>query len=299
MTKPITSVAAMMLYEEGAFELKDPVAKFIPSFAGDPRLSRRLGTGPGHRPGDRAAADVAPAHAHVRPDVRMAPPPRHRRAVPQGRFRVGRACRVDARRLLRPVGRAAAAVPARHRVELRRLDRRARPRRGGRCQACRSTASSTSAFSPHSRWSTPASSSATTRSTVPPACTGSHPATGKAVINPLEHMAREPARLPLRRRRHVGHGGRLPPLLPHDAQPRRARRCAPARHAHRRLHDSQPPARRCRRRDVRTPAVGGDDVRRDRVRTRLLGHARSGPQPSARLGRRVRMGRCRQHGLLV
>ena len=32
MTKPVTSVAAMMLYEEGAFELKDPVAKFIPSF---------------------------------------------------------------------------------------------------------------------------------------------------------------------------------------------------------------------------------------------------------------------------
>lgn len=33
MTKPITSVAAMMLYEEGAFELKDPVADFISSFA--------------------------------------------------------------------------------------------------------------------------------------------------------------------------------------------------------------------------------------------------------------------------
>ncbi len=33
MTKSITSVAAMMLYEEGAFDLKDPVAKFIPSFA--------------------------------------------------------------------------------------------------------------------------------------------------------------------------------------------------------------------------------------------------------------------------
>jgi CubicO group peptidase (beta-lactamase class C family) len=32
MTKPITSVAAMMLFEEGAFQLKDPVAKFIPSF---------------------------------------------------------------------------------------------------------------------------------------------------------------------------------------------------------------------------------------------------------------------------
>jgi len=33
MTKPITSVAAMLLWEEGAFELKDPVAKFIPAFA--------------------------------------------------------------------------------------------------------------------------------------------------------------------------------------------------------------------------------------------------------------------------
>jgi CubicO group peptidase (beta-lactamase class C family) len=33
MTKPITSVAAMMLYEEGAFGLNDPVSAFIPSFA--------------------------------------------------------------------------------------------------------------------------------------------------------------------------------------------------------------------------------------------------------------------------
>jgi CubicO group peptidase (beta-lactamase class C family) len=33
MTKPITSVAAMMLYEEGKIELTDPVAAFIPSFA--------------------------------------------------------------------------------------------------------------------------------------------------------------------------------------------------------------------------------------------------------------------------
>lgn len=39
MTKPITSVAAMMLYEEGAFELKDPVSAFIPSF-GESRVYR-------------------------------------------------------------------------------------------------------------------------------------------------------------------------------------------------------------------------------------------------------------------
>ncbi|NNE12263.1 MAG: beta-lactamase family protein [Ilumatobacter sp.] len=39
MTKPITSVAAMMLYEEGAFELKDPIDRWIPSFA-DTRVYR-------------------------------------------------------------------------------------------------------------------------------------------------------------------------------------------------------------------------------------------------------------------
>lgn len=33
MTKPITSVAVMMLYEEGRFSLDDPVGKFIPAFA--------------------------------------------------------------------------------------------------------------------------------------------------------------------------------------------------------------------------------------------------------------------------
>jgi CubicO group peptidase (beta-lactamase class C family) len=33
MTKPITSVAAMMLYEEGRFELTDPVGKLIPAFS--------------------------------------------------------------------------------------------------------------------------------------------------------------------------------------------------------------------------------------------------------------------------
>jgi CubicO group peptidase (beta-lactamase class C family) len=33
MTKPVTSVAAMMLYEEGAFDLLDPVSSLIPSFA--------------------------------------------------------------------------------------------------------------------------------------------------------------------------------------------------------------------------------------------------------------------------
>ena len=33
MTKPIASVAAMSLWEEGAFELKDPIARWLPAFA--------------------------------------------------------------------------------------------------------------------------------------------------------------------------------------------------------------------------------------------------------------------------
>jgi CubicO group peptidase (beta-lactamase class C family) len=33
MSKPITSVAVMMLYEEGKFQLNDPVAKYLPEFA--------------------------------------------------------------------------------------------------------------------------------------------------------------------------------------------------------------------------------------------------------------------------
>jgi CubicO group peptidase (beta-lactamase class C family) len=33
MTKPITTVALMMLYEEGRFQLHDPVSRFIPEFA--------------------------------------------------------------------------------------------------------------------------------------------------------------------------------------------------------------------------------------------------------------------------
>jgi CubicO group peptidase (beta-lactamase class C family) len=33
MTKPITSVAVMMLYEEGALELTDPISNWLPEFA--------------------------------------------------------------------------------------------------------------------------------------------------------------------------------------------------------------------------------------------------------------------------
>jgi CubicO group peptidase (beta-lactamase class C family) len=56
MTKPVTSVAAMMLYEEGAFDLRDPISKWIPSFA-----SMRVYAG-----GPAAAAATRPAMEPVR-----------------------------------------------------------------------------------------------------------------------------------------------------------------------------------------------------------------------------------------
>ncbi|MHA6800372.1 serine hydrolase domain-containing protein [Bounagaea algeriensis] len=37
MSKPITSVAAMMLHEQGVFELTDPISRFLPAFA-EPRV---------------------------------------------------------------------------------------------------------------------------------------------------------------------------------------------------------------------------------------------------------------------
>jgi CubicO group peptidase (beta-lactamase class C family) len=44
MSKPITSVAVMMLYEEGKFLLTDPIHKFIPAFA-DVRVLTQMPTG--------------------------------------------------------------------------------------------------------------------------------------------------------------------------------------------------------------------------------------------------------------
>lgn len=56
MTKPITSVAALMLYERGAFELKDPVSDWIPSF----------GASQVYRSGSSARVETRPAGEPVR-----------------------------------------------------------------------------------------------------------------------------------------------------------------------------------------------------------------------------------------
>jgi CubicO group peptidase (beta-lactamase class C family) len=44
MTKPITSVAVMMLYEEGKFALEDPISKYLPEFK-SPKVLARTASG--------------------------------------------------------------------------------------------------------------------------------------------------------------------------------------------------------------------------------------------------------------
>jgi CubicO group peptidase (beta-lactamase class C family) len=46
MTKPVTAVAAMSLYEEGAFELSDPISRWLPEFA----ETRVYAAGPAQKP---------------------------------------------------------------------------------------------------------------------------------------------------------------------------------------------------------------------------------------------------------
>ncbi|MEZ5857176.1 MAG: serine hydrolase domain-containing protein [Hyphomicrobiaceae bacterium] len=55
MTKPLTSTAIMMLYEEARFQLDDPISRFIPAFAG-----QRVFTG-----GSRGKVDSEPARRDI------------------------------------------------------------------------------------------------------------------------------------------------------------------------------------------------------------------------------------------
>jgi len=66
MTKAIVTAAAMILYEEGAFELSDPVARFIPVLRDGGK--RRFG---GRPPGDSPQANPHPSpdEPHIGPAV--------------------------------------------------------------------------------------------------------------------------------------------------------------------------------------------------------------------------------------
>lgn len=55
MTKPLTSVAVMMLYEEGRFQLDDPLSRYLPEFA-----EMRVAVG-----GNRVKLDTVPAQRQI------------------------------------------------------------------------------------------------------------------------------------------------------------------------------------------------------------------------------------------
>ena len=88
MTKPLTSTAIMMLYEEGRFQLDDPISKFIPGFA-NPRVYAGGSRGKIKFAAGRARDQLPrPADPHVGPDLRLHGEQPGRRALPrQGRRR--------------------------------------------------------------------------------------------------------------------------------------------------------------------------------------------------------------------
>ena len=144
MSKPITSVAAMMLVEEGKLKLDDPVAKYIPAFGereGRRREAERGGrqaearAGPPRRADDRAG----PAAPHVRTDLRLLRQPLVKKAYNDAEAVRG-AMRQNEEFAERLAKLPLAYQPGTH-LGLQPLDRRARPRRSRSSRASRSTSS--------------------------------------------------------------------------------------------------------------------------------------------------------------
>ena len=69
MTKPITSVAVMMLYEEGRFLLDEPVSKYLPEFK-NPKVFAKPASGkPYSIPATGRDHDSRPLATHLGPDL--------------------------------------------------------------------------------------------------------------------------------------------------------------------------------------------------------------------------------------
>ena len=177
MTKPLTSTAIMMLYEEGRFQLDDPISKFIPAFA-NPRV---------YAGGSRGKIDSVPAEREITfRDLLthtsgltygfMESNPvdalyrakdgvdfQHRRHQPQGGRREARDLPADR--------------PARQGVELQRRDRRAGlPGRGDLGPAVREVYLQGEGARSRSAWSTPTSTCRPTSTSASPPTTRPAPA---------------------------------------------------------------------------------------------------------------------------
>ena len=135
MTKPITSVAAMMLYEEGRFELTDPVSKFIPAF----KDVRVFTGGSDQRPVTVPATEPVRIH-HLLTHTSGLTYGFHRNHPVDAMYRaagfdLGDPPDTTLAEACDHLGGPPAALPAGRRVELLRRHRRPRPRRRGRLRA--------------------------------------------------------------------------------------------------------------------------------------------------------------------
>ena len=128
MTKPIASVALMTLYEEGRFQLRDPIAKYLPEFtemqvAVPPDADEYLGA-------PYKLVQAARSHhgsAHPDPHGRLREQlPRPAQGGLHGAADEPRS-RVDCRRLRERPGGTPARVPSRRRLAVRALRGRRRP----------------------------------------------------------------------------------------------------------------------------------------------------------------------------
>ena len=259
MTKPITSVAAMMLYEEGAFELKDPVRPLHPVLRATCRCT---GAGSANAPVLEPATEPMRIWHLLTHTSGLTYGFHH--AHPVDAMYRGRRLRVGLARGPRP-GRLSATRGPRCRWCSSRARSGTTP--------CRPTCSAGSSRSSPARRSTSSCRSAIfdplgmVDTALPRARGGPRPPR-RALRAPTRRPQGGPPRRPRPRSPSrqpdvpvggggglVSHRGGLPPLHPDAPRPRRARRRAPARRPHRRLHDPQPPPRRRRPRGVRPAAA--------------------------------------------
>ncbi len=296
MTKPITSVAAMILYEEGGFELTDPVYKYIPSFR-DVRVFA-------------GGSDVSYKTVPATEPIRIWHLLSHTSGLTYGFMRnhpVDAIYRARGYEWGSPRGADLAAV-------------------------CDDFASMPLLFQPGSEWSYSVATDVlgrvvevvsgqrldeffASRIFGPLAMTDSAFFAGPAEVSRLAALyTRSPETGAAMRMDAMGNAalkepvylsgggglvvfcGRLQPVHPDAAAPARqpggrARRHAAAEPAHGGLHDQQPPAWWRRPGDVRPAVVCRDCVRRGRLRPGLCRGDRPAGDQVARLGRGVQLGR--------
>ena len=285
MTKPIVSVAAMTLVEEGRLLLTDPLAKYLPAFA-----EMKVGV---ERDG---ALELVPAKRPITIHDLM----RHTSGLTYGFAGATAVHRLVAeadivnvvetdRRADRPPRRAAARPPARRSVGIRPVDRRARPRAGGRLGQCGSANFSPSGCWRRSAWSTPPSSRRRTKRDrlAAPLAYDALIAAGASTSS----TASAPPPFEMGGSGLVSTIGDYARFLAMIAGGGDARRRAHPRAAHARLHGERPPRSRDR------PAQPLSHAR-PRLWPRLRRAQRDRRRADDRLGRRNRLGRRFRRGVL-